>query len=81
MHTYAKCDKNVPSCSDLLTISLSGNKQTDALTNGFLLVTFCVRKRSQESASTQQNPENFQKFKVAKKDLFLSMNGWTDGFT
>ena len=35
------------------------NGCTDALTNGFLLGTFSVRKSSQESLSTQQIPEKF----------------------
>ena len=35
------------------------DRRTDALTNGFLLGTFDVRKSSQESISTQQIPDNF----------------------
>ena len=33
--------------------------QTDGLTFGFLLGSYSVRKRSQESVSTQQIPDNY----------------------
>ena len=57
--------------------------RTDALTVGYLLGTYSVRKSSQESVSTQQIPVKFlqnkphfeykiQKFEVPNKGPFLS---------
>ena len=40
------------------------DRQTDALTFGFLLGTYNVRKSSQERVSTQQFPENFNRINL-----------------
>ena len=58
MHLYAKFDQNIPCCSKVMSI-FTYWPQTGALTNGFLLGTFYVRKSSQESVSTQKISENF----------------------